>query len=248
MKKAEMYQQQLASLSEWDAYLLHESGLPGPRGNLELAHVVADMGDQTLFERYLTFEADVAPTNDPREFLAFCGVLGYGRLCAEGQTQTLITLRQLAADPRWRIREAVAMALLRLGQVDMEALLAEMERWSQGSPLEQRAAAAALCHPELLHDSQYAERVLRVLDSITASLAQVADRRSDEFKALRKGLGYCWSVAVSAYPPVGRRMMERWFTSDDRDVRWIMRQNLSKKRLERMDDAWVATWKSRLGR
>ncbi|HNU03982.1 MAG TPA: hypothetical protein PKL67_07495 [Anaerolineae bacterium] len=33
--------------------------------------------------------------------------------------------------------------------------------------------------------------------------------------------------------------MERWLTSADRDVRWIMRQNLSKQRLVRMDAGWV---------
>jgi len=133
MKKAEVYQQQLAGLSEWDMYLLQESGLPGPRGNLELAHMVAELGDRALFERYLAFDAERAPTNDPGEFLAFCGVLGYGRLCAEGQTDLLVPLRQLAADPRWRIREAVAMALHSLGRVDIEALLTEMEQWSQGN-------------------------------------------------------------------------------------------------------------------
>jgi hypothetical protein len=30
-------------------------------------------------------------------------------------------------------------------------------------------------------------------------------------------------------------------------VRWIMKQNLRKRRLERMDAGWVAHWKSRLG-
>jgi hypothetical protein len=248
MKKTEAYRQQLATLSDWDAYLLQESGLPGPRANLELAHIVAEAGDQALFERYLGFDADEAPTNDPGEFLAFCGVLGYGRLCAEGQSQLLVTLRQLACDPRWRIREAVAMALQRLGQVDMDALLAEMKHWSKGNPLEQRAAAAGLCHPDLLQDARSAEQVLQILDSITASVEQAEDRRSDEFKALRKGLGYCWSVAVSASPQAGKPMMERWCATDDRDVHWIMVQNLAKKRLERMDSRWVETWRSRLGR
>jgi hypothetical protein len=248
MKKTDMYQQQLAGLSDWDGYLLQESGLPCPRGNLELAQVVAEMGDQMLFERYVAFDADRAPTNDPGEFLAFCGVLGYGRLCAEGQTHLLVPLRQFAADPRWRIREAVAMALHWLGRVDMEALLTEMQQWSQGNPLEQRAAAAALCHPDLLEDPGDVEQVLQILDSITASVAQAEDRRSDEFQVLRKGLGYCWGVAVSACPAAGKRKMERWFASEDRDVRWIMRQNLSKKRLERMDGTWVATWRSRIGR
>lgn len=246
MKKADLYRQQLGNLSDWDAYLMQESRLPGPRANLELAGVVAEEGDRALFWRYLTFGAVTAPANTPEEFLALCGVLGLGRLCAHGDPEALERLRSCASDPRWRIREAVAMALQRLGAADMDALLVEMEPWSDGNLLEQRAAAAALCHPDLLQDSEQAKLVLQILDRITASLQSVEDRRSDEFKALRKGLGYCWSVAVCALPATGKTMMERWFASDDRDIRWIMKQNLRKKRLDRMDAEWVADWKSQL--
>jgi hypothetical protein len=246
MRKTDVYREQLDTLDDWDDYLLQESGLPGPRGNLELAGVVAQEGDEALFNRYLAFDAEVAPTNDPREFLAFCGVLGLGRLVAEGRREYLEVLRRSASDPRWRIREAVAQALHRFGLEDMDALLDEMELWCQGSFLEQRAAAAGPCHPDLLHEEQHAERVLGILNSITASLEDVEDRCSDGFKALRKGLGYCWSVAVCAYPEAGKVKMERWFASNDRDVRWIMAQNLRKKRLERMDAAWVAAWRAQM--
>jgi len=40
--------------------------------------------------------------------------------------------------------------------------------------------------------------------------------------------------------------MERWIGSADDDVRWVMRNNLSKKRLQRMDDAWVVAQSERL--
>ena len=42
MTKMEMYRIYLRSIDQWDDYLLKESGLPGPRGNIELAQVVAD--------------------------------------------------------------------------------------------------------------------------------------------------------------------------------------------------------------
>mgnify|MGYP003381824632 CR=1 FL=1 len=38
---------------------------------------------------------------------------------AEGDATLLATLQSCASDPRWRIREAVAMALQRLGDVNM---------------------------------------------------------------------------------------------------------------------------------
>ena len=145
--KIERYREVLREKEEWEPFLVKESGLPGPRGNLELAQAVADEGDAKLFERLVRFDAEQAPVNSPQEFLAFCGVLGLGRLLSEGERDLLQALRRHACDPRWRIREAVAMALQRFGRADMNALLEEMMEWSLGKPLEQRAAAAALCEP-----------------------------------------------------------------------------------------------------
>ena len=247
MGKAEDYRETLRQLEDWVPFLLEQSGLPGRRANIELARAVADEGSEELFERFLAFDAEKAPTNSPYEFLAFCGVLGLGKLLAEGRREVLRALRVHASDSRWRIREAVAMALQRWGRKDMEALLQEMAGWSQGNALEQRGAAAALCEPDLLHDAGHAHRVLELLYVVTASLKQVENRRSDEFKALRKGLGYCWSVAVVALPEEGKRKMERWFEDDDRDVRWIMKENLRKKRLTQMDAKWVAAARAQLG-
>ena len=247
MTKTDAYREKLKTLPHWDEYLLQESGLPGPRGNIELAQAVADEGDLQLFERYLAYSADIAPVNSPYEFLAFCGVVGLGRLVAEGDRSWLPVIRGQASDPRWRLREAVAMALQRWGRADMAALLEEMQAWSRGSFLEQRAAAAALCEPDLLTEAEVVRRVLAVLDGITASMAEAQDRKSEAFKALRKGMAYCWSVAAAALPGEGKAAMQHWFGSDDPDVRKLMKENLKKKRLERMDAKWVAQARKQLG-
>ena len=73
------------------------------------------------------------------------------------------------------------------------------------------------------------------------------DRRSEGFRALRKGLGYCWSVAVAAHPAAGKPALERWLAGDDPDVRWIVRQNLKKARLARLDAGWVARCLAEMG-
>mgnify|MGYP006269874339 FL=1 len=80
MSKVEIYRRELKQLEDWEPYLLKESSLPGPRGNIELARAVAEEGDEALFESLLSFGPDKAPTNSPQEFLAFCGVLGQGTL------------------------------------------------------------------------------------------------------------------------------------------------------------------------
>jgi hypothetical protein len=246
VSKRSEYQARLRVLSSWDEYLLEHSGLPGPRANLELLQAVADEGTAKLFRRYLTWTADRAPVNSPEEFLACCGVVGLGRLLAEGATQPLPTLRTHATDPRWRVRESVAMALQRLGDADLPRLLAVAVDWTAGTPLEQRAAAAAVCEPRLLAHPEAAWAVLALLDRITVSLSQATDRRGEPFKVLRQGLAYCWSVAVAALPDEGRPLMEKWLTSIDPDVRWVMRQNLSKARLVRVAPEWVARWSERL--
>ena len=172
--------------------------------------------------------------------------MGLGRLLAEGDLTLLPRLRAAANDPRWRLREGVAMALQRWGTADMPALLAEMARWAAGSRYEQRAVVAALCEPALLRDPAVAERVLGILNGITATIPGAADRRQDGFIVLRKALGYGWSVAVVAAPSVGRPILEKWAASHDRDVQWIVRENLSKQRLIRLDAGWVAALRQQL--
>jgi hypothetical protein len=245
MMKIEAYRAKLRELADWEPFLLSESGLPGPRGNLELAQAVADVGNEALFRRLLTFDPTQAPTNSPYEFLAFCGVVGLGKLLSQGQDEVLPLLRQYAADPRWRIREAVAMALQRWAEKDMDALIQAMNAWSAGNLLEQRAAAAALCEPKLLVEEKQIVAVLQILDEITASILRLEQRKSAEFQALKKGLAYCWSVAVAAGPKAGQPLMEKWLTSDDKDIRWIMKENLQKNRLVRIDSAWVTMWKAK---
>lgn len=247
MSKADDYLALLRQMAEWDDFLLRESGLPGPRGNLELAAAVARAGAEAQFLRFAALDAASAPTNTPGEFLAFCGILGLGRLVAEGRSEYLTNLRTAASDPRWRLREAAAMALQAIGDANMPALLAVAEDWSQGNWLEQRAVAAGLCEPRLLHEPATVKHVLAILDRITGNLAASADRRSDDFRTLRQGLAYCWSVAVAALPEAGKPAMEKWLDYGDHDVQWVMRENLKKSRLVRMDATWVQQWQAMLG-
>jgi hypothetical protein len=240
MGRVEEYRQALREFAEWEPFLLEHSGLPGPRGNLELAAAVAEEADAATLRRWAALGPSQAPSGSAEEFLPVCGVVGFGRLLAEGDRAVLTDLRRLADDPRWRIREAVAIALQRFGDADFERLLHEMRRWARGTALERRAAVAALCEPRLLQESYRVRNVLVLLDGVTAQLPELGDRRSVEFGTLRKTLGYAWSVAVVALPQEGKPRFEHLLESDDPDIRWIVRENLRKKRLERMDPAWVA--------
>lgn len=248
MKKSDMYREKLMSLAEWDAYLLEESCLPGPRANIELAQAAAEAGDLTRFRRYLEYGSETAPYGSALEFLPFCGVIGLGKVLAEGDLQILWELKLHSSDPRWRIREGVAMALQRFGYTDMDCLLSEMVKWSHGNYYERRAAIAALCEPGLLREPGIAAQVLGLLDRVTSEIHFDSKSRSDDFSAFRKALGYCWSVAVAADIDSGRHIMEKWFGSTDKDIRWIMKENLNKNRLRKVDGAWTERWLEELNK
>jgi hypothetical protein len=246
MKKVEAYIEQLKNLENWDELLLAESGLPGPRANLELIVAVAQIGSEDVYLRYLTYDSNKAPTNSKEEFLAACGTVGLGRLVKEGKTGYLQTLRKLASDSRWRTRESVAMALQIYGEGNMDELINIMKEWSQGNCLEQRAAAAALCEPKLLSNKGQAEQVLNILNNITETIRYIKDRKEEDFMTLRKGMAYCWSVAIVAAPELGKRLFEHWIHSEDKDIKWIVKENLKKNRLIKMDEAWVIECKKEI--
>jgi hypothetical protein len=246
VSKIEIYRQELQKVSDWEPYLLANSGLPGPRGNLELAHAVFEEGNNDIFERFLRFTPDKAPVNAPEEFLHFCGVFGQGKYLSKTADIIWDRLSVYAGDPRWRTREAVAMALQAYGDRDIGDLIEKMEIWAKGNHFQQRAAAAGLCEPRLLKRSENAERVLGIMDTITRSLISSFDRKEESFKVLRQALGYCWSVAVAAIPTHGKIIMEKWFICPDKDIRYIMKDNLSKNRLVKLDAAWVERWKQEI--
>ncbi len=222
-----------------ETYLRANSGLPGPRGNLELIDIASAASDRADLERWAALGPDVAPENTPGVFLACVGTVGLGRLVAAGDRSLLSTLRRAANDPRWRVREAVAMALQAWGDIEPAALALEMERWAGGSPLEGRAAMAALCEPRLLHDRQIVAATLAILDRLTANVRSADAADAGQVRVLRQALGYGWSVAVAADVAIGLPAFERWLPDRNADVRWIIRQNLAKARLARVAPAWV---------
>jgi hypothetical protein len=50
-------------------------------------------------------------------------------------------------------------------------------------------------------------------------------------------------VAVAALPDAGKAFMEKWLAKSDKDIQWIMQENLKKNRLVRMEAPWVEYWR-----
>lgn len=227
MSPRDRWRAQLLSVprAAWPEFLTAHSGLPGPRANTELALAYAECADRAQIDRAVG-SAD--------EYLAMCAVTGLGARATD--TATIAALHRMASDPRWRVREAVAMGLQLLGDTDFGALEAIVRRWvHDGDPLVIRAAAAAICEPRLLGTARAAAVSIDICAEATAALARwpAEDRRAPALRSLRQTLGYCWSVAIAAAPGPGLPAF-RALDDTDPDVMWVIAQNLTKKRLARL--------------
>ncbi|UCD72643.1 MAG: hypothetical protein JSW01_04090 [Candidatus Bathyarchaeota archaeon] len=254
MSKKERHEQTLASLLEEffesgntekiTKYMVLNSSLPGPRGNLELARAFADLVRQnaerepeklySLCKGLTAISAKEAPVNDPKEFISFCGTVGLGSLgtITPAFQEIVATLQMLANDPRWRVRESVAWGLQTLLEERRQETLRELESWiKKNNWLEMRAVAAGVAEPTLLRDEETARSALELHKKILRQVLKTTERRSVEFKTLRKGLAYTLSVVIQAIPKEGFRHLHQIIESQDPDVLWIVKQNLKKNRL-----------------
>jgi len=244
MTQREKYIADLNKSENWIEYLMQNSGLPGKRANLELVMVVAELGNEQFFKKCLTVDENAAPTNTQGEFVAMCGVTGLGKLINDGQQEYVDLLRRFASDRRWRVREGVAFALQLIGKRDFEMLISNIQEWTKGNPYEKRAVVAGLCEPILLVERKNAGKVLEILSEIFDSIEHISERKGDPFRVLKKGLGYGLSVAMVAYPEKGKVIFEKLWHKSDKDINWILNENLKKKRLEKMDENWTNKMKN----
>lgn len=225
-------------------HLAEHSRLPDPRGALGLAdgfaaavrrHAAEEPRQVWMLVRtFGALTAAQAPTNDPSEFIAFCGVRGMaevGAVSGEYRDEALAHLRAAAEDERWRVREAVAAGLQSLLEADAEGVYAEVRRWVQdGGWLQMRAAAAGLADPGVLKRTGLARGALDLHREVVERMV-ASDSRSEDYKVLRQGLGYTLSVVVAALPKEGFEYLRSLAGADDPDVRWVLKENLKKSRL-----------------
>ena len=208
MGKAEEYRQALRELDEWEPYLLEHSGLPGPRGNLELAAAVAEEADESSLAALgrpqpargaLRKRRGVPPRVRRRRSRAATrrrrrrGALGSpsarrrssladSRICRD--RSTALRRRRLRRAPR---RDAA------LGEWNGARAAGRGRR-----PLRTQTAREAGTRPERLGAPRPRD----------GRAPQLGDRRSNDFRTLRKTLGYAWSVAIVALPEEGKPLFE----------------------------------------
>ena len=130
----------------------------------------------------------------------------------------------------------MAIALQRLGEDRPDELARIAMEWSaSGDPLVARATVAAVAEPRLLRTPAAVGAALDVVDAATALVVGSSDRRAEPVRVLRQALGYAWSVVIAADPGRGWPRFVAWSKRDDPDVAWLVRENLKKNRLQRLD-------------
>ena len=227
-------------------YLVKNSRLPSPRGNLELAYCLYDLTltfkeekkDDLwkLFSKLSQISAGTAPVNDPKEFLSFCGIFGIGAIANNYHSylsESLKILKKASSDGRWRMREGTAHVLTKLIKTYQGRVIDRIFPWiKEKNWLLIRAAAAAFADPKLLKDKKLANTAFDLHLELIDLILKEKDRRSPEFRAARKGFAYTFSVIVAALPDKGFEFLESLTLIDDDDIRWILKQNLRKNRLK----------------
>lgn len=227
------------------AYITGNSNLPGPRANLELAGAFADLVEEHatedsgkkwgLLNNMISFLPEDAPVNDPKEFLPFCGVRGIAALssaCPQFLDATLGKLKALAEDKRWRIREAVAQSIQKLLARVRPKTLKALQSWiGTDNWLIMRAVAAGVAEPTLLRQPQITKASYELHQKILSAILAQEESSADDFKVLRKTLGYSLSVIVESDPVKGFSYLHELEKSRDRDIRWILNENLKRNRL-----------------
>jgi hypothetical protein len=267
--KPNRYQQDLAPLlvdaleqnapDSLVSYLTAHSDLPGPRMNIALVTAFAEgiAGRVTapdppverieaLLDGWAALPLTDAPVNNPREILPAAAVRAYGQVAVvrpDWWADEIAKLHRAASDPRWRVREIVALALQAMLDADWARTYAAIRTWVAGdNPLPVRAAAAAVAEPPLLTDRERGEAALAIQVAAVEWLAArpTAQRRDAAVHTLRQALGYTLSVAVAAAPDAGFPVLVRLAATMDSDLQWIVRENLKKTRLHRWPDQIAA--------
>jgi hypothetical protein len=237
-------------------YLIDHSGLPGPRANLEVIWALADevsalctAPDVSLNLSYVALEWLLremmnryppaiygGDPDSPLQMPQLCGTVAFGAWAAAFQhIEAGVSALLVGADsPLWRIRESAAMGMQRMLSTQWASTIRRLRRRALDAvPYEWRAIVAGIAEPDLLRTPDHALDALDVHYRALAYLRHLPaeTRTSDPVRTFRQALGYSVSVVVAAAPDAGFPLMHAWAAWGDPDVRWVMRENLKKKRL-----------------
>lgn len=220
-----------------------QSGLPGPRVNMNLgmafAHDCARLGPRVdeLTYAMANLPPDEARGASGKEFLSVCGVLGIGARAmaakeAAVRDRALALLEEKADDPRFRVRDAVPFALAMIGSMMKEELADRVEPWMDRY-FHAAAVIRALAEPMWLetfgYDDYYQPIILLNSAFMLAHEAPRSAFRYPGHKALVEALG-------SAPKAVARRFSQQMFQRYGMWAEYVKVPELREAILKNIDD------------
>jgi hypothetical protein len=223
--------------------LVRGSRMPGPRPNMDLAEELASVcaargkGAEGLVTTLATLDADVAPGATELEFLPMCGVVAAGARGASDPSSVprmLRVLEEAAEDLRWRVREAVAPALARIGAVRGEALALEVEPWMDGF-FPAATVISALGRQEWLSRLERPEGALSRLEDafLLVRNAERSAERYPGYKALFVALGASPALLAGRFGALAFDVLARMSDVKEPMVREAIEKSLENPRLAR---------------
>jgi hypothetical protein len=212
------------------------SGLPGTRANITIAQAFAaecasrgKTTDRLLFTM-AGLSPEAAPGASAREFLPLCGILGLGERAASDagvRAKVLALLHDAAEDLRFRVREAVPIALARIGDELGDVLVADVASWMDGY-FQATAVLLAIGNAQWLGAIDDANEAIARLDEayVLARDAPRAAARWPGRKALVEALG---TVPAALAARFGRPVFEKlaaWTKTEQPELREAIEKNL----------------------
>jgi hypothetical protein len=246
--------------AELVVYLLGQSNLPGKRGNLELAYAFAQYVEEQypIYPELVMHFCETLITEHPphkrvtgsEEFLPFCGVLGLGRIGKIDpvkEPDVMVYVKNAARDERWRIREASAMSIQDLMDVRPEAAIMTLQSWvHEDNYLLHRAIVAGIAEPRFMKKREIARVALELHKTILEHVAREDDHCDPDYIVLVKGLCYTLSVVIVGIEQEGFKYLDDLLATGNPVLHKIVRENLKKKRLLRLNAGNVARLQQRL--
>jgi hypothetical protein len=238
--------------------LARGSGLPGPRINQALVDAFAEesrsrgaAADRLLVE-LASLDAFVAPGATPLEMLPVCGVAGAAARAAQDDAaleRGLALLHDRADDLRFRVRDAVALGLARIGARRGAALADAVASWMDGF-FHAAAVVRALADPAWLAALPKPEAAVARLDE-AFELAHGAQRSAARYpghKALVEALSASPRTLAERFGVPVFDLLERWAQVKDPVLREVVEKNLGGARLAGRHAAEVARVRAALAR
>ena len=240
-------------------YLRENGRLPGARANMELANDVsyllaASVSRHPDAVRFLTDyfttngDAQKVVSNTPAEFVMICGLVASGACAAlqrDRQAEAFELLSRHACSPHWRVRRGVATAYQHLlASAPDKTGEHLMYLASEGNYWQQCAAITTIAEETLLYMPDVLATALQLQHIILERLhnAPIEVRKGEDFRTLKRTLGFTLSVITVSAPEQGFALMRECAIWNDNDIRWILRENLNKKRLAKfVEDARVVS-------